>query len=46
MHPALSLAKRKLEDARAEFDAMMAIETDIVPAVAGTMTLAWITLIG
>jgi len=38
MHPALSLAKRKLADARAEFDAVMAIEADIVPAVARTMS--------
>ena len=38
MHPALSLAKRKLEDARTEFDALMAIEADIVPAVIGTMS--------
>jgi hypothetical protein len=34
MHPALSLAKRKLEDARTEFDQLMAIEAEIIPVIA------------
>jgi len=34
MHPALSLAKRKLEDARTEFDQLVAIEMEIIPVIA------------
>jgi hypothetical protein len=34
MHPALSLAKRKLEDARTEFDQLIAIEAEIIPVIA------------
>jgi hypothetical protein len=31
MHPALSLAKRKLDDLEAEFNQVMAIEAEVVP---------------
>jgi len=34
MHPALALAKRKLDDTRIEFDQVLAIEAEIIPSIA------------